>query len=94
MDANQILGVTSSASLEDIRAAYLSKVREYPPERCPEEFERIRDAYEVLRDPRNRAKAMLIARDFERPLESLADEDRSQRSFAGPRPWREVLKSK
>ena len=61
MDANEILGVAANAGDEEIRAAYLSKVKEFPPDRAPAEFERIRDAYETLRDPRRRARAMFSA---------------------------------
>lgn len=94
MNVNEILGVPANASDEDIRAAYLSKVKEFPPDRSPEEFERIRDAYDSLRDPRQRAKAMLLSTDFDAPLVSVTEGQRPRRIFAGPQPWREVLKTK
>ena len=49
-----ILGVTADATPEEIRAAYLNKIREYPPYKFPAEFERVRDAYAILSDARNR----------------------------------------
>ncbi len=52
MDSGEVLGVNQDAGEEEIRAAYVRKVKEHPPDRSPEEFERIRDAYESLRDPR------------------------------------------
>ena len=52
MTANERLGVSATASEEEIRAAYLSKVKEFPPDRSPLEFEAIRDAYDALCDPR------------------------------------------
>jgi uncharacterized protein (DUF1786 family) len=94
MNENEILGVRSNASEEEIRAAWLSKVKEFPPDRCPAEFERIRDAYDKLRDPRKRAKAMLFSTAFAAPLVSLVDEQEAHRIFVGPQPWREVLKVK
>lgn len=94
MNANEILGVPANASEEEIRSAYLVKVKEFPPDRSPEEFERIRDAYETLRDPRKRAKAMLLSTDFAAPLVSLIADHKPRRIFAGPQPWREVLKTK
>jgi uncharacterized protein (DUF1786 family) len=94
MNANDILGVAANATEEEIRAAYLSKVREFPPDRSPEKFERIRDAYDTLRNPRQRAKAMLLSSDFAAPLVSLIDGYKPRRVFAGPQPWREVLKGK
>jgi DnaJ domain len=94
MSADEILGVAANASEEEIRRAYLQKVKEFPPDRSPAEFERIRDAYESLRDPRSRAKAMLVAPDVNVPLVSLVDGHKRRRIFAGPQPWLEVLKSK
>ncbi len=92
--ANEILGVPANASDEDIRAAYLSKVKEFPPDRSPAEFEKIRDAYDTLRDPRKRAQVMLLSTDFDAPLVSLVDDQKPRRIYAGPQPWREVLKRK
>jgi uncharacterized protein (DUF1786 family) len=94
MNPAEVLGVPAGASEEEIRAAYLSKVREFPPDRSPEEFERVRDAYDTLRDPRGRTKAMLLSTDFAAPLVSLLDGHKSRRIFAGPQPWREVLKNR
>jgi curved DNA-binding protein CbpA len=94
MNANQILGVPENAGEEEIRAAYLSKVKEFPPDRAPAEFERIRDAYETLRDPRKRAHAMLSAGACAARFVSLIEDRKAHRIFAGPQPWREVLKNK
>jgi DnaJ-domain-containing protein 1 len=94
MEAGETLGVPANASEDEIRAAYLAKVKEFPPDRAPEEFEKIRDAYETLRDPRKRAKAMLLSADLNAPLVSLIDGCKPRRIFAGPRAWREVLKHK
>ena len=46
MTQTEILGVAANASEDEIRRAYLEKVKQFPPDRSPEEFERIRDAYE------------------------------------------------
>jgi DnaJ domain len=94
MNPNEILGVPSTASEDEIRAAWLAKVREFPPDRSPAEFERIRDAYDTFRDPRKRAKAMLLSTDFTAPLVSLIGTGKASRNFVGPQPWREVLKTK
>ncbi len=50
--ARAVLGVSIDATEADVRAAYLDKVRLHPPDRDPEQFEKIRDANELLRDPR------------------------------------------
>lgn len=94
MDPRHILGVESNAGDEEIRAAYLKKVKEFPPDRAPAEFERIRDAYETLRDPRKRARAMFSNHESSAPLVSLIAGRNVPRLFAGPQQWREVLKNK
>lgn len=93
-DPREILGVNPNAGDAEIRAAYLRKVKENPPERAPERFERIRDAYELLRDPRRRAKQMLFAVDPNAPLVSLLPARPSEKRYAGPAPWLAVLKEK
>jgi DnaJ-domain-containing protein 1 len=94
MNAYELLGVAENASEQEIRAAYLSKVKEFPPDQSPREFEGVRDAYEALRDPRKRAEAMLTSTAFTAPLVSLIDSRPANRVFAGPQLWREVLKTK
>ena len=93
VNARAILGVGPDAGEEAIRAAYLSKVKEYPPEKSPQEFEKIRDAYDTLRDPRRRAKEMLMV-DPQVSFESLGAELSPHRRFIGPQAWLEVLKKK
>ena len=93
-DPHQVLGIGQGASDEEVRSAYLSKVKEYPPDRSPLEFERVRDAYEMLRDPRQRARSLLLAADPRQPLASLLDGRRSERRFIGPAPWLAVLGEK
>lgn len=94
MDAREVLGIPLEASEEEIRAAYLRKVKEHPPDRSPVQFERIRDAYETLRDPRRRMRDMLLSAAPEAPLASLFAGQTPPRQFAGPHPWLEVLKGK
>jgi curved DNA-binding protein CbpA len=94
MDPTEVLGISQNATDEDIRAAYLLKVRECPPDRSPEQFEKIRDAYEILRDPRRRVRHRLFSVDPGAPLVSLSAGDARPRRFVGPNPWLEVLKGK
>jgi curved DNA-binding protein CbpA len=91
-DPRAVLAVGPEADDEQIRAAYLRKIKEYPPDRCPDEFERVRDAYELLRDRRRRAQLTLFSCDPEVPLESLLDGVADERKYAGPEPWLAVLK--
>ena len=50
------LGVARTASTDDIKRAYRALVRRYPPERAPEAFKRIREAYETVGSPESRAR--------------------------------------
>ena len=45
-----ILDISETASFEEIRKAYLKKVRLSPPEKDPEGFKIIRKAYNLLKD--------------------------------------------
>jgi len=71
----------------------LQKVKEYPPDRCGPEFERIRDAHEQLRDPYRRARTLILGATPGAPLESLLDEVPCVRRYVGPEPWLAVMKS-
>jgi curved DNA-binding protein CbpA len=91
-DPYQILELGPEATTEEIRAAYLRKIKQFPPERHPEEFERVRDAYDELRDPRGRTRRLLFSGDPLPPLTRLLEGRRAARRFVGPKPWLAVLK--
>jgi curved DNA-binding protein CbpA len=93
-DPRAVLGVAPDATDEQIRAAYLRKVKEFPPDRNPVEFEQVRDAYELLRDRRQRIRHFLFAIDPRASVESVLDHDPSARKFVGPEPWLAVFKEK
>ena len=93
-DPYRVLGLGPEAGDEQIRAAYLAKLKQFPPDRAPVEFEQVRDAYELLRDRRRRAQHTLFSVNPNAPLESLLDGTETQRRFAGPGPWLAVLKEK
>ncbi|HEX9731916.1 MAG TPA: J domain-containing protein [Thermoanaerobaculia bacterium] len=88
-----ILGVTPEAGDEEIRAAYLRNVEEFPPDRSPREFERVRDAYEALRDPRRRRTRILDA-DPEAPFASLLEGMPMERRHVGPEPWLAAIRER
>ena len=54
-----MLGLSAGAPEEQIRRAYLEKVRQSPPERDPEGFKEIRRAYGVLQDGAKRRELEL-----------------------------------
>lgn len=48
-DHCELLGVAPNATLDQIKAAYHAKLREFPAHTHPEEFKQVRSAYEALR---------------------------------------------
>lgn len=92
--AAAVLGVALSAKADELRAAYLQKVQQHPPDRDPELFEQIRDAYDQLRDPASRAQAVLDGPDPHASLTTLLDGVKVTRSYVGSQLWIELLKEK
>jgi curved DNA-binding protein CbpA len=88
-----ILGVPPEADDEQIRAAYLRKVKEHPPDRSATEFENIRDAYDQLKDPYRRARHLILGATPDMPLESLLEDAPRSRRFIGPDAWLATMKS-
>ena len=88
----QVLDVLPGAGDEEIRKAYLAQVRQFPPDRAPERFEEVRDAYDTLRDPVRRSRLVLEAEDPLAPVASLLEGARPARRFVGPEPWLRLLK--
>jgi len=94
IDPYQILGIEPESSDEEIRAAYLKKIREHPPEGDAEAFERVRDAYAELRDPRERTRKRLFGENPLRPLTTLMEGRKPLRRFTGPKLWLAVTHEK
>jgi len=55
-----VLGISRSASPEEIKRAYFDLVRKHPPERDPQGFKRIRLAYDSLKDSDKRSQTDLF----------------------------------
>jgi curved DNA-binding protein CbpA len=91
-DHHEILGISPDATTEEIRAAYVRKVRENPPDRKPEAFEQIRDAYRYLGDPRRRAQERLLSGDPLAPTGSILEGVLPERRFVGPEAWLRGIK--
>ena len=89
-----VLGIQEGAKEEEIRQAYLRLVKQHPPDHDPETFERIRDAYEELKDPFQRFEKMLNSIHPNAPFtELIGSEDKGPgRTFVGPGLWLEALK--
>jgi preprotein translocase subunit Sec63 len=86
-DPYRVLDVRARAGDAEIRAAYLRKVKEHPPDRSPDEFERIRDAYELLRDPARRVRWQLFSIDPRAPFSEVLAALPAERCRIGPGPW-------
>ena len=62
-DPYQVLGLQAAATADDVRRTYFRLVRQHTPEAHPEEFKRVRAAYEILRSPLRRAELALLSFD-------------------------------
>lgn len=90
MNPFEVLGISMDADEEAVRARYLELVREYPPDRDPAMFTKIRQAYEGASDPIVMARRLIeAARADPKPWSRLLDEQ-AQRP---PRLPHEVLLS-
>ncbi len=49
MTPHETLGLDPTATLEEIKAAYRAKLKEFPAHSHPQEFKAVRAAYETLR---------------------------------------------
>jgi curved DNA-binding protein CbpA len=59
-DPYDVLGLTLDAGETEIRQRYLELVRAFPPERAPERFAAVHEAYAALRDPAQRLRSRLF----------------------------------
>lgn len=93
-EAEAILETRVEAGAEEIRAAYLAQVRLYPPDRAPDRFEKIRDAYKLLSDPHAKAGRVLESENPLAPFPDFVDRRAGAGSpfrFVGPAPWLAVM---
>ena len=90
-----ILGVEMGASDEEIHRAFLRATRKCPPDRDPEGFERIRDAYEKLKNGISRFNAMieLVSKNGVSIKAIARNAPRPTRTYLGPKVWLDVIKN-
>lgn len=72
-DYYMLLDVSEFATVDEVKRSYIAKVRQYPPENHPNEFQRIRAAYETLRDKKLRKEYDIIRKYGESIEDLLAD---------------------
>jgi len=92
--AYQILKVSPDVDADTLHAAYIEQVKAFPPDRCPEQFQHIRDAYQQLKDPDLRAERLIIGPDPHMPLSELIDGGTDTRDYVGQDRWIEAMKLK
>ena len=92
MNPFTVLGLEETADDEAVRAAYLAGVRKSPPDRDPEGFRRIREAYEVLQDHERRLALRLFGPPPLANLAELLDAFPTERHYVGPGPWLNILR--
>ncbi|QKY70056.1 DnaJ domain-containing protein [Lentibacillus sp. CBA3610] len=68
----KLLGTTAKISQRRIKEKYIKAVKAHPPETDPEQFEKIREAYETLKDPVKR-KQYDISRKYGGKIEKMLD---------------------
>lgn len=68
----KILGTTAKISNRRIKEKYIQAVKKHPPETDPEGFEKVRRAYETLKDPEKRKQYDLM-RKYGTNVEELMD---------------------
>lgn len=71
-DPYRILGVPATAGDEAIRIAYLAAIRDCPPERDRQRFERVRAAYEAIASVRARLSHALFDKVVPSPEDVLS----------------------
>ena len=52
----ELLGVSPTSSEREIKRAFYGLLKEYPPEQKPKEYQRLREAYDVLSNPVSRSE--------------------------------------
>jgi DnaJ-class molecular chaperone len=83
-----VLGVRDSASDAEVRSAYMAKLREFPPEREPERFQMISDAYAAIRTAEDRARQRVFGQvDEKTELTELVPDDEDRRERIGQSLW-------
>ena len=67
-----VLDIPEDSDDEKVRKAYLAKVRSFPPERFPEEFKQIRQAFERISTEKDRLSFRLFYRELPEPADIAA----------------------
>lgn len=92
--AAALLGVDLGADEQALHNAYVQQIKVHPPDKEPQRFEQLRDAYQLLRDPLQRAQDGLFDVDPRAPLPALLDDQEQLHRHVGPEPWLQALRER
>ena len=93
MNPYQLLGIAEDIEDDDaVRNAWLEAVRRYPPEEHPEQFARIREAYEMVRDRESRYRLRTFGDPRLRDVDALISLFPAERAHAGAALWLAVIR--
>ena len=72
-DPYEILNLNPNCDDAQVRRAYLDKIKEFPPEQFPEQFRIISEAYELVKEQKNRLEFSFLDKDpgAESPIDTL-----------------------
>ncbi len=73
-DPYTVLGLPADSDDAAIRQRYLELVRQYPPERHPQQFAAVRQAYETLRDVDARLRHRLFEAGKKESIDAVIEE--------------------
>jgi hypothetical protein len=88
----EILGVDPDTPLDQVRTRYTELVKRHPPDRDPETFERIRDAWQAVRDPRAAARERLLGPEPLNGIGDLMEALRPRRRPVGAAAWLQAMR--
>lgn len=89
-DPFEVLGIVPTDDDAVIRAAYLAGVRSHPPDRDPEEFQRVRRAYDAVRDRGRRFDRRMFGPDALSSVREIVSLVADERGYTGPEAWLKV----
>ena len=93
MNPYQLLGIPEETEDDEVvRNAWLDAVRRFPPEEHSEQFARIREAYEMIRDREARYRLRMFGDPRLRNLDALIDLFPAERNHAGAALWLAVIR--
>lgn len=93
IDPYRILNIdTKRVSDEKVHQAYLEAVRRYPPDKNPAGFQRVRDAYEMIKTQEDRTRIDLFGIETKQSLSEILPEG-STRIRAGIELWISMIET-